>query len=165
MDDGDKHMALSIRRATTSDIEELVGLVSYIDQIHQPYDRRQIRQGSPQRANGQHLAKGIADPTTVVLIGETNGSIVGYARMEIKNTNGNRLFNPMRLGIVHEIVVAQSHGRNGVGTAFMEALHTEARAAGVERIQLEHYAANAAAGRLYAKLGYATMRLVCVKDL
>ncbi len=91
--------------------------------------------------------------------------MVGYARMEIKNTNGNRLFNPMRLGIVHEVVVAKNHGRNGVGTALMEALQTEARAAGVERIQLEHYAANAAAGRLYAKLGYATMRLVCVKDL
>ena len=37
--------------------------------------------------------------------------------------------------------------------------------AGVERIQLEHYAANAAAGWLYARLGYSTMRAVCVKDL
>ena len=81
------------------------------------------------------------------------------------NTNGNRLFKPMRLAIVHEVVVAESHCRAGVGTTLMEALHIEARAVGVERIQLEHYAANAAAGRLYTKLGYATMRLVCVKDL
>lgn len=164
MDDS-KQGTLSIRRATISDIEALAGLLSYIDALHQPHDRRQIRQGPPQRANEEQLAKGIVDPATVVLVGETGGSVVGYARMEIRNTKGNRLFNPMRLGIVHEVVVAESHGRNGVGTALMEALHTEARAAGVERIQLEHYAANAAAGRLYARLGYSTMRAVCVKAL
>lgn len=165
MDRSNKSAQLSIRRATASDIEVLAELLSYIDQAHQPHDRRQIRQGPPQRANREHLARGIGDPATVILVGETRGSLVGYARMELKHTNGNRLFKPMRLAIVHEVVVAERQGRNGFGTALMEALHSEARVAGMERIQLEHYAANAAAVRLYAKLGYATMRLVCVKDL
>lgn len=156
---------ISIRRAMISDIEALAGLLAYIDELHQPHDCLQIRQGPPQRANEEQLAEGIVDPAIQVLVGETGGTLVGYARMEIKNTKGNRLFKPMRLGIVHEIVVAENNGRNGVGTALMEALHTEARAAGVERIQLEHYAANEAAGRLYSKLGYSTMRLVRVKDL
>jgi ribosomal protein S18 acetylase RimI-like enzyme len=156
---------ISIRRATLADIEAFVGLLTYIDALHQPHDRRQIRQGQPPRPNEEQLAKGIADPATVVVVGEAGGVVIGYARMEIRNTKGNRLFNPMRLGIVHEVVVAESQGRNGFGTALMEALHTEAKGAGVERVQLEHYAGNAAAGRLYAKLGYATMRLVCVKDL
>ena len=164
MDDNNNSAKLSIRRATVSDIEGLAELVSYIDRTHQPHDRRQIRQGPPRRVNGEHLARGIGDPATVVLVGETSGSLVGYARMEVKNTNGNRLFNPIRVAIVHEVVVAERHGCNGFGMALMEALHGEARAAGVERIQLEHYAANAAAARLYAKLGYAPMRLVCVKD-
>ena len=132
--------------------------------FHQPHDRAQIRQGPPQPANREHLARGITDPATVVLIGDTNGSLVGYARMEIKNTNGNRLFRPMRLAIVHEVVVAEAHCGRGFGTALMEALHAEARAARVERIQLEHYAANAEAGRLYAKLGYKTLRVMRVND-
>ena len=163
MDGNNKSAQLSIRRATASDIEVLAELVSYIDQVHQPHDRRQIRQGPPQRANQEHLARSIGDPATVILVGETSGSLFGYARMELKCTNGNRLFKPMRLAIVHDVVVAEGHGRNGFGTALMDALHSEARAAGVERIQLEHYAANVGAARLYAKLGYAT-RLVCVKD-
>ena len=165
MDGSNRDVTLSIRRAATSDIETLAGLLSYVDQVHQAYDRRQIRQGPPQHASREHLARGVVDPATVALVGESSRGLVGFARMEIKNTNGNRLFNPMRLAIVHEVVVAESHGRKGVGTALMEALHTEARAAGAQRIQLEHYSANAAASHLYAKLGYATMRFVCVKDL
>ena len=163
--DDDKNGLLSIRRASTADIDAVAELLAYIDGLHQPRDRHQIRQSPPPRANEQQLAKGIIDPATVVLVSERGGSVVGYARMGIRNTNGNRLFNPMRLGIVHEIVVAEAHGGQGVGTALMEALHCVARAAGVERIQLEHYVANAAAAGLYAKLGYSTMRLVCVKNL
>ena len=77
---------LSIRRATTSDIEALAGLLAYIDDLHQSHDRRQIRQGQPQRANHEQLTKGIVDPATLVLVRERGGSLVGYARMEIRNT-------------------------------------------------------------------------------
>ena len=85
MDGSNEAVWLSIRRARTSDIEALAGLLSYIDQVHQPHDRRQIRQGPSQRANGEHLTRGICDPATVVLVGETSGGLVGYARMEIKH--------------------------------------------------------------------------------
>ena len=60
MDGNNKSAKLSIRRATVSDIEVLAELVSYIDRAHQPHDRRQIRQGSPRRVNGEHLPKGQA---------------------------------------------------------------------------------------------------------
>jgi ribosomal-protein-alanine N-acetyltransferase len=67
--------------------------------------------------------------------------------------------------VVHEVAVAETHRGVGVGKALMDTLHDQARAAGVERIQLEHYAANAAAGALYDRLGYETMRMIRVKDL
>jgi ribosomal protein S18 acetylase RimI-like enzyme len=165
MDDRKKGTTFSIRRATTSDIEAIAGLLAYVDEFHQPHDRRQIRQGPPQRADKVQLAKGIVDPATLVLVGQIEGTVVGYARMEIKDTKGNRLFNPMRLAIVHEVIVAKRKDRNGVGTALMETVHTEARSAGAKRIQLEHYAANATARRFYVKHGYSILRFVCVKDL
>jgi ribosomal protein S18 acetylase RimI-like enzyme len=157
-------LTVSIRQATLADIDALASLLAEIDVFHQPFDKLQFRQGPPQSANREQLTAGLIDETMRVLVCELDGRVVVYARMEFKNSKGNRNFRPMRLGIVHEVVVAESSRGLGIGIALMEALHDEASGAGVERIQLEHYSANGSASKLYEKLGYSVMRVVCVKD-
>ncbi len=162
---GYKPLTYFIRQAVLADIGALASLLAEIDLFHQPFDKVQIRQGSPQSADPQQLIAGLTDAAMRVLVCELDDNVVGYGRMEFKSSKGNRIYQPMKLGILHEVIVAKGFQGLGFGTALMEALNDEAIGAGVERIQLEHYYANSAAGKLYAKLGYSVMRVVCVKDL
>jgi GNAT superfamily N-acetyltransferase len=91
-----------------------------------------------------------ADDEHAVFVAEDAGRVVGFVTAAQR-----RHFTGAREAYVGELVVAADAEGRGAGRALMGAVEEWARGRGVERVSLETGAANAAARRFYAALGYA----------
>jgi GNAT superfamily N-acetyltransferase len=94
------------------------------------------------------------DGRAVYLIAWRNGTPLGHALLRIPPLG--RLPHPHVEDVPHveDLLVADGHRSNGVGTRLLDALEQEARRRGYDRLALAVGTANEGARRLYERLGY-----------
>lgn len=90
----------------------------------------------------------LADGRNWLWAGVTDGRIIAFAYgYTLDRLDGRRML------YLHEVGVADSYQRQGIGTAMLEAIKTECRAQGFHRIFLIAHRCNTAANALYRKCG------------
>jgi GNAT superfamily N-acetyltransferase len=151
---------VTFRRANLDDLERLLSFEQAIIEAERPFDET-IRTGPDVRY--YDLEGLITSADAEVLVAESNSQIIGsgYARIEGSDTYLTHSEHSY-LGFMH--VVPEYRGK-GVNKKIIQALEAWTLAQGVTEMQLEVYAANAAAIRAYEKSGYSRLIITMRKGL
>ena len=105
------------------------------------------------------FSNGLDTPGIVVLIVESDGEPVGNVVFGCRERHGRRQ------AFLYDIKIKPEHRGRGVGRRAMALLQEEARALGLERIELNVFGGNEVARGLYRSLGYQETFVTMAKDI
>ena len=94
-----------------------------------------------------------------MLVVESDGEPVGNVVFGPRERHGRRQ------AFLYDIEIRPEHRGRGIGTRAMALLQDEARALGLERIELNVFGGNEGARRLYRSLGYQETFVTMAKDI
>lgn len=139
-------MAIVIREATVDDAGELLGYAARLFSEELPgLYRREVPTLDEERA----FVASYADPSnSVLLVAFDEGRVVGLIGLL-----GRTLHQEAHVGSVG-LSVDRDHRGRGIGTRLLEQLFEWAPAHGITRIEIEAFANNPEAVRLYERVGF-----------
>jgi ribosomal protein S18 acetylase RimI-like enzyme len=144
---------VTVRPATPSDQEALGRFGGALMRQHHADDpRRFIQVDHPEAGYGRFLVSQLAVDTSVVLVAEDDGRVVGYVYADIEGTNWMELRGPC--GVVHDVYVDDTARRRGAGRALLSAAIAWMRAHGRGQVVLLTKSRNAHAQQLFTSLGF-----------
>ncbi len=141
-----------IRKATAGDIDAMTGLLEQLFSIEADFT-----------ANLEKQRRGLADllagEDSCVLVCEIEGQVVGMCTVQllISTAEGGKV------GLLEDLVVAQSWRGQGLGTALLAAAEAWSAKNGLTRLQLLADATNGLALGFYRRKGWSGTRLVALR--
>ncbi len=143
-----------IRSATAADLPGAAKLGAEIVRLHHETNPKRFFWFEDVEAGyATWLAKELVRREAVVLVAELDGQIVGLAYGAIEGRDWSILVD--RHGAFHDLCVAQSVRRQGVGRQLAVEMVRRLEALGAERVLARTMVQNEAAQRLVAELGFA----------
>ena len=98
------------------------------------------------------LGRELENPAALVMVAELDGELAGYSYAALSERDWNMLLDEHAM--LHDIFVASTARRRGVGTALLAATLRELEARGSKRIVLSTRQGNDSAERLFAAAGF-----------
>jgi ribosomal protein S18 acetylase RimI-like enzyme len=152
-----------IRRAVSADLEQAAVLGAQIVRIHHATNpRRFFMLEDPEKGYVWWLQKELERKEAVVLVAELEGAIVGYAYGAIEQRDFSILVD--RHGAFHDLCVAESVRRSGIGQLLARAMIRELEQLDAPRILLRAMVQNEAAQRLAQSLGFVPTMLELTRE-
>jgi ribosomal protein S18 acetylase RimI-like enzyme len=146
-------MARSIRPATAADQPALGRLGAQLVRLHHALDPLRFFLVEPlEQGYGRWLVKESANREAVVMVAEVDGAVVGYAYGALVERDWNALLDAC--GALHDVLVEESQRHAGLATLLVEETCARLKALGAPRVVLSTAAGNAAAQRLFDRLGF-----------
>lgn len=157
--------AYTIRPAERRDLPALGRLGAALLRTHYAFDPlRFIEPGDdPEGGYAWFLGTQLDDEEVVVLVAEMDGAVVGYAYAGIEPHSWKEL--RARAGFVHDVLVDPSARGRGIAHALMEEAVGWMRSQGVPRVLLWTATQNAAARRLFERLGFRATMVEMTREL
>ena len=157
--------AISIRRATKSDLPALGKLGALLLRTHYQFDpdRFMAPGDHPEEGYAWFLGTQLREDDVVVFVAERESSIVGYVYAGLEPQSWKELREAC--GFIHDVVVDESGRRFGVATALMEAAINWLRERGAPRVVLGTAQKNDAAQRLFDRLGFRRTMVEMTREL
>jgi ribosomal protein S18 acetylase RimI-like enzyme len=149
---------LRIRPAVRADLPTLGRLGASLLRLHHGFDADRFMAPPDQAEAGYawFLGTQLNAEDVVVLVATRDEAVVGYAYAGLEPMSWKELRGPA--GFVHDVVVDEAAREGGVATALVEAAVAWLEQRGAPRTLLMTADANAAARRLFTRLGFrATM--------
>jgi len=144
---------LQVRIAAASDREALGRFGGALMRQHHAADPgRFIQVEHPEAGYGRFLASQISNPSSLVLVAEHSGTVVGYVFADVESTNWMELRGPC--GVVHDVYVDEAARRLGAGRELMRAAIAWIRSKGRSQVVLLTKTRNEHAQRLFTTLGF-----------
>jgi ribosomal protein S18 acetylase RimI-like enzyme len=143
-----------VRRATEADAPALGRLGGMLLRLHHTFDPQRFiaPDGDPEGGYASFLRAQLRDDEAAVLVAEQDGAVVGYVFASLEPLSWKELREAC--GFIHDIAVDEAGRRGGVATALMDAAIQWLRSRGAPRVVLWTAERNAAAQRLFEKLGF-----------
>jgi ribosomal protein S18 acetylase RimI-like enzyme len=162
---GAASVTVTVRLATRADLPALGRLGAMLLRLHHGFDsRRFLAPGdAPEEGYAWFLGTQIAEPETVVLVAERDGTVVGYVHAGLEPLSWKELRDAA--GFIHDVAVDESARGEGVATVLLEAAMAWLREHGARRVLLWTAESNAAAQRLFAKLGFRRTMVEMTREL
>ena len=155
---------LQIRTATAADQEFLGRYGSALMRQHHADDpRRFIQVENPEAGYGRFLVSQIANPSSLVMVAENDGAVVGYIYADVESTNWMELRGPC--GVVHDVYVDEAARRLGAGRALLSAAIAWFRSKGRSQVVLLTKTRNEHAHHLFKGLGFRPTMIEMTLDL
>ncbi len=145
-----------IRTATAKDIPAIQSLYLREEEYHRvryPQYFREIAELIPEK----ELDKEIAEPDSVYQVALQEEKVIGFIYLKKAVFSKEPLFKPVEYISIEDCVVEEQYRRQGVATSLMKAAGIWAKQKGIKRMQLQVWAKNEAAIRLYRKIGFQDM--------
>ncbi len=154
-----------IRRATDSDLPTLGKLGAMLLQIHYAFDQQRFMapRANPAEGYAWFLGSQLANPDVIILVAERAGSVVGYVYAGLEPQSWKELREPA--GFIHDVAVEEANRRTGVASALIEAAIEWLRMHGAPRVMLWTAEQNAAALRLFSRLGFRRTMIEMTREL
>jgi GNAT superfamily N-acetyltransferase len=140
--------AVTLKRATQSDIPALQNFQQQIIAAERPFDRT-LADGPIRYYDLEHM---VGSDNVEMLVASCNGALVGcgFARIEAAKP----YLRHRREGYLGLMYVAPDHRGRGVNQKIVQALKSWCRERGVTELRLDVYDGNVAAIRAYEKEGF-----------
>ena len=157
--------AFVVRRATEADAAALGRLGGLLLRAHYAFDsQRFIAPGSdPESGYEWFLRAQVTEHDAVVFVAEQDGAVIGSVFAALEPISWKELREAC--GFIHDLVVDEPGRRGGVATALMEAAMEWLRGRGAPRVVLGTAERNAAAQRLFEKLGFRRTMIEMTREL
>ena len=154
-----------IRRAVEADAPSLGRLGGMLLRVHHAFDtERFIAPGSdPEAGYEWFLRSQLTEEDAAVFVAEQGGAVIGYAFAALEPISWKELRGAC--GFIHDIAVDERGRRTGVATALIEAAIGWLRSRGAPRVVLGTAERNAAAQRLFEKLGFRRTMVEMTREL
>jgi len=134
-------------------LPQIAALAGQLVRQHAAFDaKRFLFIENPEQGYQWWLGKELLNKKALVLCAKLDRKIVGYAYSRLEPRDWNALIDAH--GALHDIFVADSARRQGVGKALLERTMKELRARGAPRVVLHTAIKNRAAQKLFAALGF-----------
>jgi ribosomal protein S18 acetylase RimI-like enzyme len=158
-------MAVTIRRASARDAAALGSLGAALMRAHYAFDPQRFLAPGPHAETGyaSFLAGQLDDEDTVVFVAELDERVVGYVFAGLEPMSWKELRGPA--GFIHDVLVDESARDAGAGTALVEAAVAWLRGRGAPRVMLWTADRNAAAQRLFERLGFRRTMIEMTREL
>lgn len=132
---------------------------------HYAFDpQRFIAPGSNPESGYEWFLRGqLEADDAAVFVAEQDGQVIGYVFAALEPISWKELREAC--GFIHDIVVDDPQRRGGVATALMEAAIEWLRSRGAPRVILGTAERNAAAHRLFEKLGFRRTMIEMTREL
>jgi ribosomal protein S18 acetylase RimI-like enzyme len=158
-------MPFVVRRATDADAPALGRLGAMLLRAHYAFDpQRFIAPGSnPENGYEWFLRGQLEEDDAAVFVAEQDRQVIGYVFAALEPISWKELREAC--GFIHDIVVDDPQRRGGVATALMEAAIEWLRSRGAPRVILGTAERNAAAQRLFEKLGFRRTMIEMTREL
>ncbi len=142
-----------VRPATPDDLAAVGALAAKLVRMHHDTDPdRFFWVDDVETGYRRWLARELERSDAVVLVAEVGGSIVGYIYGTLEARDWNLLLDAH--GAIHDVFVAESARRSGVGLLLVKALLAAFEDRGAERVVLSAMVGNEAAQRTFASVGF-----------
>ena len=156
-----------VREADDSDRQALISLhrslyQGHRDEVVAEQDRPLIEYRDYDRLLSDDLQALLKDPSTHVLLAESEGVAVGYITGRV--TAEPRRVLPRR-GVVEDWYVAPDSRGNGLGASLLRELEARFAAAGCDVIESATWATNEGARRAHDALGFREIRIMYRKRI
>lgn len=146
-------MPLQIRKATLRDLPKIAVLAGKLVRQHFAFDaKRFLFIEDPEKGYEWWFGKELQNEKALILCAKLEGEVVGYAYARQEPKDWNALLDAH--AALHDILVAESARRQGVGRALLEAVLKEMRKRGEERVVLHSAVQNKAAHKLFEAVGF-----------
>jgi ribosomal protein S18 acetylase RimI-like enzyme len=158
-------MPFVVRRATDADAAALGRLGAMLLRAHHAFDpKRFLAPGSnPEHGYERFLRSQLKEDEAAVFVAEQDGQVIGYVFAALEPISWKELREAC--GFIHDIAVDDPQRRGGAATALMEAAMTWLRSRGAPRVILGTAERNAAAQRLFEKLGFRRTMIEMTREL
>ena len=144
---------ITIRPATASDQEQLGRFGGALMRQHHTADpKRFIQVEHPEAGYGRFLVSQLSNPSSLVMVAEHSGAVVGYVYADVESTNWMELRGPC--GVVHDIYVDESARHLGAGRELMRTAIRWIYSKGRSQVVLLTKTRNERAQRLFTALGF-----------
>jgi ribosomal protein S18 acetylase RimI-like enzyme len=144
---------ITIRPATASDQEPLGRFGGALMRQHHASDpRRFLQVEQPEAGYGRFLVSRISNPTSLVMVAEHAGAVVGYVYADLEPTNWMELRGPC--GVVQDVYVDERARHLGAGRKLLGAAIDWVRSQGRSQVVLLTKTRNEHAQRLFTALGF-----------
>jgi GNAT superfamily N-acetyltransferase len=165
MADPGKQSRPLVRRAAPADVRVLGELGIALMRTHYAFDDRRFLEPNQADAAGyaSFLASQLDDHDAIVLVADNLGEICGYVYAAVEPLSWKDLRG--ECGYVHDLLVADSARRTGVGQALLNAAIEWLRERGMPRVVLGTAAQNATARRLFEHRGFRPTMVEMTLDL
>ena len=156
--------AVKVRSARAADWPVLRELWQELDGEHAALQPGFFRQPPLPRRRAELTAR-LADSTQQLLVAERDGAVIGAVRLQVFETPPQGWARVRRRGYLDDLIVAAAARGAGVGQTLLQAALAACRGRGVEQVALTVWQGNAAAERIYRRLGFRPASRVLALEL
>lgn len=146
-------MVIEIKKATKRDLPQIARLAGALVRQHYAFDsQRFLLVENPEQGYSWWFGKELSNKKALILRAKLDGEIVGYAYARQEPRDWNQLLDAH--AALHDILVADSARRRGIGKLLLERVLAEMKERGAPRVVLHTATKNRAAQKLFAALGF-----------
>ena len=155
---------VSVRKMTPADLDTVGVLAGRLVRMHHDLDpKRFIHLENPEPGYARWLGQEMKNNAVVLIVAELEGNVVGYVYAKKEGRNYNDLLDAH--GKLHDVYVDESARVKGVGEALVREAMKRLAEKGAPRVVLSTAVQNAAAQRLFEKVGFRTTMLEMTVEL
>lgn len=151
-----------IRKAQKEDINEIIELLKYVNQIH--YELRPDLFRLNSKYNYEELLNLLNNPSYLIYVYEED-IIKGYIIGIIKETKTTNLFLEHKSLYIDDLCVKKMEQNKGIGTLLINYMIEKGKELAVDDITLNVYQENINAYNFYLNQGFKVRKIILEKDL
>jgi ribosomal protein S18 acetylase RimI-like enzyme len=162
---GDTTTGPGIRGATSADLPNLGRLGALLVQKHHDFDALRFLAASSQTTDryASFLGSQLDNPDVVLLVAESDATVIGYAYAAIEGYDWMSLRGPA--AVLHDLVVDPAHRGRGIGRLLLDATLSRLESRGTPRVVLSTAERNESARRLFEHMGFRTTMVEMTREL
>jgi len=147
-------MEIVVRRAISEDAELLSSLNAEVQALHAKALPSWFKPPAPQSFPPAAATGLLANPNNLLFVAEFGTTPAGYAHAEVIRQPETPWRYAYERIYVHQLGVRASHRRQGVGTALLAAVRSEAKRLGIPHLALDVWSFNADARAFFQRQGF-----------
>lgn len=157
--------AIIVRPARPADRDAVGRLGASLVAEHHAFDPDRFVAPVPDLAPryGSFLISQLERPGMVVIVAELDGAVAGYAYAGMEGNDYMALRGPA--GVLYDLVVAEGHRRQGIGTRLLEAALVALGDLGAPRVLLFTAEKNHAARSMFARARFRPTMIEMTREL
>jgi len=149
-----------IREASEKDVEEVARLIVRFYMFNEEFDPAWTAREDLKRAT-EIVKKSLEDPSTIVLVAEFDGSVIGVARAVIVD---EPMLETSPIGVLKELYVKPEYRRRGIATGLIERMSGILHRKGARAIAAEFPSRNEVAETFYEKLSFRPFKSIYIRE-